>query len=84
MEVQAVASPGTALRKELDAKTDDRRIVAELLGMPVRTVEFGPNLVDSGGLGELDSREQAEGWEWFLARGMFPGGVDRYLDYTLQ
>jgi tetratricopeptide (TPR) repeat protein len=36
------------LREELIAGTDDNRIVAELLGVPVETVELGENLVLNG------------------------------------
>lgn len=33
------------LRQELDARTNDRRIVAELLSVPVESMELGPNLI---------------------------------------
>jgi len=32
-------SPAAALREELEARTDDRRIVAELMGMPVEKAD---------------------------------------------
>jgi hypothetical protein len=34
-------SPAAVLREELSRRTDDRRIVAELLGVPVEDVELG-------------------------------------------
>jgi hypothetical protein len=38
-------SPAALLREELARRTDDLRIVAELLGVPMEAVELGPNLV---------------------------------------
>ena len=50
-------SEAMGLREEFEAKTDDRRIVAELLGVPVEDVELGPNLVENGGFEEwVDER----------------------------
>jgi len=42
-------SPASVLREALEARTDDRRIVAELLDVPVEDVELGPNLAENGG-----------------------------------
>jgi hypothetical protein len=36
------------LREELSRCTDDRRIVAELFGVPAEVVELRPNLVENG------------------------------------
>lgn len=50
---------GTAtLREELGAKTDDRRIVAEMLDVPAEDVELGPNLVENGGV------RSGQAWRW--------------------
>jgi tetratricopeptide (TPR) repeat protein len=37
-----------ALRAELKVKTDERYVVANLLGLPVERVELGPDLVENG------------------------------------
>ncbi len=50
------------LREELDSRTDDRRIVAELLGVPVEDVELGPNLVENGGFEEWEDIMSPVGW----------------------
>jgi tetratricopeptide (TPR) repeat protein len=41
-------TPAAVLGEALAEHTDDRRIVAELLGVPVEDVELGPNLVENG------------------------------------
>ena len=70
------------LRKELEAKTDDQRIVAELLGVPMESVELGPNLVKNGGFEEWTG-ERAEWWMWSamfsrepFRAAVFAGGRD--------
>ena len=80
---EALGQPGAArLREELEARTDDQRIVAELLGVSVEDVELGPNLVENGGFEEwVDGRP--EWWKWSNMatgnprnRGTFLGGQD--------
>lgn len=51
------------LQEELEAKTDDRRIVAELLGMPVEDVALGPNLVENGGFEIWADENRPQSWE---------------------
>jgi len=75
-------TPAAILREALEARTDDRRIVAELLGVPVEDVELGPNLVKNGGFEEwVGGRPEqwgisnmATGDPW--NRGAFRGGQD--------
>ena len=77
-------SPAAVLRDALAARTDDRRIVAELLNVPVEEVELGPNLVQNG---EFDSLvgNTPENWRWqkfgedAADCGLFIGGTDRSL-----
>ena len=77
-----------ALQEALEAKTDDRRIVAELLGVPVEDVELGPNLVENGSAIALQASAQESplptGWEWDTwissDKERFRGGSDR-LEY---
>ena len=56
-------SPASVLREVLEARTDDRRIVAELLGVPVEAVELGENLVEDGGFEEWVGGKP-KGWMW--------------------
>jgi tetratricopeptide (TPR) repeat protein len=50
---QALDRPeAAAQREELAVRTDDRRVVAEMLGVPLESVELGPNLVENGGFEE--------------------------------
>jgi hypothetical protein len=72
-----------ALREELEAKTDDRRIVAKMLDVPVEDVELGPNLVENGGFEEW-VEGKSKGWAWSNMatgdpwnKGIFSGGADR-------
>ena len=69
------------LREELNACTDDRRIVAELLDVPVEDVELGPNLVEDGGFEEWEGTNPV-GWRFgtYLGRsgneGLYVAGKD--------
>jgi hypothetical protein len=56
-------SPAAVLREELARRTDDRRIVAELLGVPVEDMELGPNLIENGGF-EVWKEGKPKGWAW--------------------
>jgi len=71
------------LREELEAKTDNRRIVAEALNVPVESVELGTNLAENGGF-ELWVNGRPEAWVWSdmatgdpWNRGTFAGGNDK-------
>lgn len=78
------------LRQELDARTNDRRIVAEMLGVPVEDVELGPNLVENGGFEEwVEGRP--EWWVWSdmfnhepFNTAVFVGGADELLPFEGQ
>jgi len=69
------------LREELNACTDDRCIVAEMLGVPVEDVELGPNLVEDGGFEEWEGTNPV-GWRFgtYLGRsgneGLYVAGKD--------
>jgi hypothetical protein len=56
-------SPAALLREELARRTDDLRIVAELLGVPVEDVKLGPNLIENGGFGAWKGGKP-KGWAW--------------------
>jgi hypothetical protein len=75
------------LREELARRTDDRRIVAELLGVPVEDVELGPNLIENGGF-EVWKGGKPKGWAWLNMadgktwnRALFVGGFDEFESY---
>jgi len=83
-------TPAAVLREALAARTDDRRIVAELLGVSVEDVELGPNLVENGGFDEwVEGRP--EWWTWSdmfnhepFNAAAFAGGVDGLLSFEGQ
>jgi len=58
------------LREALVAKTDARHIVAEMLGVPVESVELGPNLVGNGGFEKWEGAIPT-GWQFgcYLGQG---------------
>jgi len=75
-------SPAAVLQEALEARTDDRRIVAELLGVPVEDVELGPNLVENGGFEEW-TEGRPKWWTWSNMakgdrrnKGVFAGGAE--------
>jgi len=78
-------SPAAALRETLEACTDDRRIVAELLGVPLEDVELGPNLVENGGFEDwVDGRPEWWSWSAMFSRepfrpANFAGGAEGLL-----
>jgi len=83
-------SPAAVLREELERRTDDWRIVAELLGVPLDAVELGANLVENGGF-EVWKGGRPEGWAWSnMADGktwnlaLFVGGFDEFDAYSGQ
>jgi tetratricopeptide (TPR) repeat protein len=78
----AQQSPATVLREVFEDQIDDRRIAAGTLGVPLETVELGPNLVRNGGGEELDNGGPRE-WIWAdmatgnpWNKGVFTGGLD--------
>lgn len=58
------------LREELNACTNDRRIVAEMLGVPVEDVELGPNLVENGDFSIWDY-DTPRSWNLGIYRGQY-------------
>ena len=77
-----------ALRQELEAQTDDRLVVANLLEVAPESVELGPNLVRNGGF-EAWNRGGPEGWFWSNMatgdpwnEGLFAGGKDELMGYA--
>jgi len=85
-------SPAAVLRDILAARTDARRVVAQLLDVSVEEVELGPNLVRNGGFDSLVGRSP-ENWHWqkfgkgAADCGLFIGGTDSGLrgsDITLR
>jgi hypothetical protein len=69
------------------ARTDDRRIVAELLNVPVESVELGPNLAEKGGFEEWEGG-RPEWWIWSamfsaepFSEAAFTGGPDGLLPF---
>jgi tetratricopeptide (TPR) repeat protein len=80
-------TPAAVMSEVLAERTDDRRIVAELLDVPVDDVNLGPNLVENGGF-EAWNEGSPEEWEWSdmfsrepFNRATFAGGAERLLPY---
>ncbi len=76
-------TPAAVLQEALASHTDDRRIVAELLEVPVEEVKLGPNLVGDGGF-ELQRRSWTAMWQWSsmfnrdpFSPAAFLGGPDK-------
>lgn len=57
-------SPAAILGEVLETRTDDRHIVAELLGVSMESVELGPNLVEDGGFEEWMGGRPSR-WMWW-------------------
>jgi len=77
-----LCSPGAVLQEALAARTDGRRVVAELLGVPVEDTELGSNLVENGGFEEWREGAPVQ-WRWLnmanrepWSDGLFAGGHD--------
>ena len=72
-DLETDSSPAQVIRAVLEARTDDRRVVAELVGVSVQSVELGPNLVGDQGILMQDtplplgSSDQGSGY------GLLPG-----------
>jgi len=83
----ALGRPHGAVREELEAKTGDRCIVAELLGVPVRSVELGSNLVENGGFEDWDDARPTGWWVSDMAtgdpwnKGLFVEGADQFISW---
>lgn len=81
-DLRLETSPAVVLREMLEARTGDRRIVAQLLEVPVEDVQLGPNLVENGGFEEwVEGRpcwwvwsDMATGAPW--NKGVFIGRAD--------
>jgi len=73
-------------REELKARTDDKAIVAEVLGVEADEVLLGPNLIENAGFEQ--GATSPLGWNWALMTGSevwneaaFFGGVDSFEVY---
>jgi hypothetical protein len=86
-QVEPEASPAAVLRNLLEARTDDRHIMAELLQVPVEDVKLGPNLLENGGFEDWNNARPIE-WEisnmatgapW--NRGQFVEIADRFVSW---
>jgi tetratricopeptide (TPR) repeat protein len=81
-EFEAETSYAAVLSEVLAALTDDRKIVAELLGLPVEDIALGPNLLENGGFEEwVDGKPTAWRWAAWFSRAPFEtaafiGGAD--------
>jgi hypothetical protein len=67
----------------LEARADERRIVAEILSVPVEHVELGPNLVERGRFEEEEEGQdgQLERWSFWTylgpeRKGLYFAGLD--------
>jgi hypothetical protein len=81
--ISPTETPAAVLRDALAVHTDDRRIVAELLDVPMADVELGPNLVKNGGFEDW-SWESPVSWNWAkmfnqapFSNAVFTGGEDQ-------
>jgi len=52
LNLKPETSPAAVLQEALAIRTDDRHIAAELLGVPVESIELGPSLVENGEFAE--------------------------------
>jgi hypothetical protein len=73
LDLKLETSPAEVLREALEARTDDRRIVAELLGVPVQNVELGPNLAGNEEIRTQGSRVPFESSDQESGCGLLPG-----------
>ena len=70
--LEALGDPQAAtLREEWELKRDDRHVVAGMLGVPVESVEVGPNLVRNA---QFENWEGANAVGWRLGLYLGPGG----------
>jgi len=72
-----------ALQEALEARADERHIVAEMLSVPVEHVELGPNLVERGRFEEEEEGQdgQLERWSFWTylgpdRKGLYFAGLD--------
>lgn len=87
--VAAAACAGSAAgRRELEDRTEDRALVAQLLGIPVERLILGPNLVENGGF-EAWAEGGPVGWSWSDMSnrppwdpGLFLGGAEELDAYA--
>ncbi len=87
---QPATTPAAVLEQALQTRADDRRLVADLLGIPPENVELGPNLVENGGF-EEQRGESPSRWVWRPLVGgdprrdaTFAGGDDAWLSFEGQ
>jgi tetratricopeptide (TPR) repeat protein len=71
-------TPAAVLGEALAERTDDRRIVAELLDVPVEDVRLGPNLMEDGGFSEW-AGGRPRSWQWSAMFSREPFGSAAFL-----
>lgn len=74
--------------KALRTRTDDQRIVADLLEMPAAEIELGSSLLENSGF-EAYVGDRPKGWKWVSTANeapfnasSFTGGYDRFAPFT--
>jgi len=78
------------LRESIADRTDDKRLVAQLLGIEEQQISLGKNLLPNGGFEE--GKEHPEDWHWVyhvntpgrFSKGLFFGGMDKLNGYDGQ
>jgi tetratricopeptide (TPR) repeat protein len=74
--VESESCQEAALQEALEARADDRRIVAEWLGVPVEGVALGPNLVENG---RFEEGQEGQLERWYFQTYLGPGKEGLYF-----
>jgi tetratricopeptide (TPR) repeat protein len=89
-KAQLETKPAMVLQETLATRTDDRRVVAEMLGVSVDAVELGPNLVENGGFEDW-VEESPRQWTWLahfnqepFNEAAFAGSVEELFSFEGQ
>jgi len=85
IEPEALNLQPETLKEELERRTDDKRTVAEGVGLKVDEFELGENLVENGGFEVGDGQPKAWRWAAWVGgkrnEGTFAGGLDESRGY---
>lgn len=83
-------SSAAILRSALEARTDDRHILSDLLGVPAEALELGSNLIRNGNF-EKEHEGAPHSWRWSpmfsrepFGAAAFSGGLDDLLSFEGQ